>query len=448
MGFFQRMRESQEKEEIRNANLFAKAGFVQSDASGNVINKETVYVTEKSIQKIPTVVSCLEHINGSISQLPIYLYKENEDGTVEKITDDYRLKFLNDEANINLKGNDYKTIMVNDYLLHGRHVSYIERNGNEIIGIYPLEHSKVTYNKYWKNAYNYDVVFTYSSEGGVLNLESYEALTIFRNTKDGATGIGLITQGKDIFENALRETEYNTEVFKNGALPLGLLKTAGRLTDNVIDRLKASWNNLYSGTKNAGKTVILEQGLDYTPLSLSPKDLGLNESKKSTSEEICKLFLCPTSLILGVKSFSDIEQENIHFYTHALNKIILSIETGLNKSLLLEEEKDNGYYFRFDTDELLRSTTKQKYEAIKNGMDAGIMSMNEARAKVDLPPLKTDYLKTSLGAVFINMETEEMIIPNMGQVLDSDNADESDNDINEENTEEKEVNKEKEENEE
>jgi HK97 family phage portal protein len=224
-----------------------------------------------------------------------------------------------------------------------------------------------------------------------------------------------LEKGEKILQQATDEMEYTYNIFQRGALPLGILKTAARLSQPAIDRLRESWASLYGGAKNSAKTVILEEGMEYSPLSMKPTDLQLNESKSGTNSEICKLFGVPESMITtAANKYGSIEQNNLHFLKHCLAPIIGSFESSADKSLLLETEKQEGYFFRFDTSELLRATEKERVEAVELGLRSGLFTINEARGKLDLPNIDEDVFMWGLQSVLYNPKTGEMKVPNMG----------------------------------
>ncbi|MGL5624104.1 phage portal protein, partial [Cetobacterium sp.] len=109
-----------------------------------------------------------------------------------------------------------------------------------------------------------------------------------------------------------------------------------------------------------------------------------------------------------------VEADNIAFLQYTLSPIIVSIENALNKDMLLEDEKEKGFFFQFDTSEILKTTEKEKFEAIKMSLDSGVITINEARQKINKKPVKDDVMKWSLGAVLYNPENGSMMIPNMG----------------------------------
>lgn len=421
MGFFDFLKEGKTEERNMDTNTSITSLF-----------REEETVSEDNVLKIPTVKACVELIAGTIAQLPIYLYKETDDGSVERV-EDYRCILLNDEPNELQTGYSFKKHMVQDYIFYGASYNYIDRDGNTVTELRNLKTRNIRVDKYVQDGFRVvdaDINIVAIEEGRIKRnpqesitirstLKPYDCIIALNESTDGITSKGVLEYGKDVFKVAMEEKKYTSSIYKNGALPLGILKTAGRLTQPAIERLKSSWQSLYSGAQNAGKTVVLEEGLDYTPVSLKPSDLLLTENRKDTIGDICKLFNIPESLVDVTKiKYGSLEQNNIHFLQYTLSPIITSIESGLNKSLLLEDEKREGYFFAFDTSEVLRSTDREKYEAARVAVDGGLMSINEARYRLNLPAIKDNVMKWTLGAVLYYPETGEMKIPNMGIGVD------------------------------
>lgn len=423
MGFLDTIFQQSEPQEERNlsANMANFATDINSSAQTTVVNLSTV-------KTIPSVSACLDIICGSIAQLPIYLYKENADGSIERVNDDSRVFLLNNEVNPFLTAQNYKKNLVEQYLMKGVSYTYIERQGNEITALYPLCNERMSVQKNIKSKpWQYDLDFMYDG----VRIKPLDVMRIMKTTEDGSEATGLLKQGKDTFELALNEKIYTNNILSKGALPMGMLKTASRLSKTTVDKLRASFEKLYSGSRNSGKTIILEEGLDYVPLSLKPSDLNLNDSRRVSAGEICNLFNAPTSLILNDSQFT--EQDNLQYMKFCISPILTTIESALDKDLLLEEEKMNNYYFRFDITELERSTVAERYNSIEKGMRSGVISVNEARAILDLPKITKDYLVLSLGNIFYDMNTGKIEVPNTGQNIQGEEKKDDNENINDNN---------------
>ncbi|WP_434797586.1 phage portal protein [Terrisporobacter vanillatitrophus] len=362
----------------------------------------SITVSENNITEIPSVKNALDLITGAVSNLPIYLYKENEDGSIERQREDYREKLLNEECNNMECSSNLKRNMTKDMLLHGISYSVQDKEYGDILGLYRIEPKQVQLNKLIdKKGFIKDLTVNYTLNGVyVEDLEIEDFLIIPYNSKDGLRGKGILSTNQDILGLMLSEIIYQNNVVSGGALPLGLLETDGKLSEITAKRLRESWENVYGGLKNSGKTVILEEGLKYKSLSLTPNDLGLLDSRKTHTELCEEIFNLPKGMLSNSTAI-----QNEAFLKFTLNPILSSIESALNKTLLLEEEKEEGYYFRFDVSELLKASFKEQVETISTATKNGLFTINEGRALLDMKPfLDKDFLLLSQGNVKLNAD--------------------------------------------
>lgn len=411
MGLFDFLEKKEEHKEDE-VRAYARTGL-RALLDGNT----STNLNEEQVMSIPTVQSIVEIVGGSIAQLPIYLYKEDREGAIERIYGDIREDILNREPNILETGYNLKKNICKDYLLHGVHRIYKEMKRNELVALYslPSENTTISGVKYAKGFIVKGYNITVAGEDGDTTFKPEDLIVVSKNTQDIREPKGAIFYGKELFSLMQEELTYQQSLYKNGAMPIGVIKAQKGLTQGAIDRLRTSWNNLYGGSKNANKTVILEEGMDYQAVGLKPSDLLMSDVKKEHVSEVCRLFNVPESLVnSSANKYGSIEQDNISFLQRTLSPILTAIENALNKDLLLEEEKSNGYFFQFDTSEILKTTEAEKYEAIKTGIDTGVISLNESRKKLNLKPIKDNFMKWSLGSVLYNPDSGNMMIPNMG----------------------------------
>jgi phage portal protein BeeE len=109
--------------------------------------------------------------------------------------------------------------------------------------------------------------------------------------------------------------------------------------------------------------------------------------------------------------------QNIQFLQYTISPLINVVESSLNDELLSDLEKRSGFYFRFDTSEILRTTEKEKVDVVTKLVDGGLISLNEARAKLDLPKVENDHFKLNLGSALLDPTTGALTIINLGQEL-------------------------------
>lgn len=388
-----------------------------------------VSVNDEKIFQIPTVEACVNLISSSIAPIPVYLYKNDDKGNIERVPD-MRERLLNDENQFGMSGIDFKKMMIVDYLLQGQAQAFIRYDESNVLGetyfdlkelnhlpakhihTTPTDHDGI---KYTDAEYRFTQLNAVSTNRKQRVFKPEELLLVLNTPLNPYEGVGILKRGETTFAQALSEIEYTNGIYNKGTLPLGILKSTARLSQGAVDRLRESWANLYSGVKNSAKTVILEEGMSYLPLSLKPDELQMNETSKRTNSEICKLFGVPESMITtAANKYGSIEQNSLHFHKHTLAPIIASFESAFNRQLLTEEEKEQGYVFRFDATQLLRATQTELSNSLVTLSSGGIMTTNEARFRLDLPPVKDgDELKHSLGDVFQDVKTGEKEVPNM-----------------------------------
>ncbi|HFK1517126.1 TPA: phage portal protein [Bacillus cereus] len=424
------------KTEKRSIEKKLDFGGVEIASNSSLFGGMTV--NENTVTQIATAGACLDLIVKTVSGLPINLHKENADGSIEKKQTDKRVFLLNDENETFMKG------LVKDYLLHGQAFLYKRYDVKTVLGEPMKSLKELNYlsakdvaivNKYHDGIKHTHAEYQLTTFTGQYVgtderkiFHSDELLRVINNPLNDFEGEGLLVRGDKLFKQALAEMEYTNGIYDRGALPLGILKTTARLSQTAIERLRGAWASLYGGVKNSAKTVILEEGMDYQALSMNPNEIQMNETMSRTDSKICTLFGVPESLIsTKANKYNSVEQNSLHFLKHTIAPILIDIEKVLNKDLLTEKEKLQGFYFRFDTSELLRATEKERTESIALGLEKGLLTINEARAKLDLPKIDDDVFMWGLNHVLYNPKTKEMKVPNTDGGTDNNTGDEVNN---------------------
>ena len=405
MGLFDYFNKKNDKEERSSYSGDGSALALTMLLGGGIVKAD-------QLKSIPTAKTSLELICNSIAQLPIYLYKEQNGETV-KVPNDKRVMLLNNEPNEFADSVQFKRKLVEDYILYGKTLSYVEKAGNKVLHLHGLDADKVQFKYLTTDGVTWSKVeVQYMGAGGVKILP-YENLLLIDSGSNG-----VLKSGERTLQLALNEVEFSKSLLENFALPTGVIETASKMSETAVKRLRKGWESLYGGARNAGRTVVLEEGLTYKPISLKPDELQLTDSKKVTTSEIARLFNVPESMInSNLNKYNNNAAENLHFLQYTLSPIISAIESALDKSLLLESEKEDGYYFRFDVHEVLRGTPKEQVETVGLALEKGLLSINEARTMLDKNQIQKDYFMLSLGAVLYDAKKDEFTVPNTSTVI-------------------------------
>ena len=216
-------------------------------------------------------------------------------------------------------------------------------------------------------------------------LDSADVLHFKTLTDDGIDGISPIDQCKKALSWGLNVEEFGDTFFKNGAKPSSVLSTDRALSEQAIERLKNSFSNTYAKLKNSNSTIILEEGLAFKPISISPEQAQFLSSRQFGIEEVARIFNIPPHMLkdLSKSSFNNIEMQSQEFVTYTLMPYISRIENEMNYKLF--RSNDVGKTFiEFNVNGLLRGDVKTRNEAYKTAITNGYMSINEVRQKENL----------------------------------------------------------------
>jgi HK97 family phage portal protein len=194
------------------------------------------------------------------------------------------------------------------------------------------------------------------------------------------------TQGMNIQRDA-------TMFFGNRSMPGGVLTAPGKISDETAARLKASWEEKFSGD-NVGKVAVLGDGLTFVALRVTAADAQVVEQLKWTSEVVCSVFHVPLYKIgIGpMPAYNNVQALNTEYYSQALQMLIESAELAMDEGLKTGE----GLGTEFDICDLLRMDEMTQINVAKEGVGAGIMKPNEARRRLNLKPVEggdTPYLQ-------------------------------------------------------
>ena len=195
---------------------------------------------------------------------------------------------------------------------------------------------------------------------------------------DGIQGFSPLALARNAIGSALSSDKYAGRFYNNAATPSGVLEFPHALKDP--QKFRERWEGSFAGAVNAGKTPILEEGMTYKPISISPQDAQFLETRKFNIDEIARIFRVPPHMLaeLEKSSFSNIEQQSLEFVKYTIAPWVARIEQCLKKSLLLKSEKAR-YFFAFNLEGLLRGDYESRMKGYSIGIQNGFMSPNDVR---------------------------------------------------------------------
>lgn len=340
-------------------------------------------VTERSAMQMTAVYSCVRILAEAIAGLPLHLYRYRDDGGKEKAIDHPLYLLLHDEPNPEMSSFVFRETLMTHLLLWGNAYAQIIRNGKgEVVALYPLMPNKMSVDRdsdghlyYTYQRSNEEALI---AEGTKVVLSPKDVLHIPGLGFDGLVGYSPIAMAKNAIGLAIATEEYGSKFFANGATPSGILEYPGTVKDP--EKVRDSWTRGFSGSGNAHKVAVLEEGMKYTPISISPEQVQFLETRKFQINEIARIFRVPPHMVgdLDKSSFSNIEQQSLEFVKYTLDPWVVRWEQSIQRTLLQDEEKPR-YFVKFNLEGLLRGDYQSRMNGYATARQNGWMSANDIR---------------------------------------------------------------------
>lgn len=367
------------------------------------------HVTEHSAMQISAVYSCVRILSETVASLPLHVYEYTDLGSTKAIKHPlYRI--LHDEPNLEMTSYIFRETLMTHLLLWGNAYAQIVRNGKgEVLGLYPLMPDRMKVDR----DSNGKIIYEYRTNNKIYILESIDVLHIPGLGFDGLVGYSPIAMAKNAIGMSIAAEEYGATFFSNGATPSGILEHPGTVKNP--EAMRESWSKGFSGS-NSHKVAILEEGMKYTPISISPNEAQFLETRKFQITEIARIFRIPPHMVgdLEKSSFSNIEQQSLEFVKYTLDPWVIRWEQAIQRSLFNKEDKKK-YFVKFNVEGLLRGDYQSRMEGYAIARQNGWMSANDIRKLEDL-----DTIPESEGGDLYLVNGNMIPIKNAGVFYEKD----------------------------
>ena len=338
-------------------------------------------VNERSAMQMSAVYACVRILSEAIASLPLHFYQYNGAGGKEKALKHPLYSLLHDEPNPEMTSFVFRETIMSHLCLWGNAYAQIIRNGRgNVVALYPLLPNRMEVQR--DNAGRLIYIYTKPSDepdaGETFTLRSDEILHIPGLGFDGLVGYSPLTMARNAVGAAIAADKFAGKFYANAATPSGVLEFPGALKD--AKTFREQWEGSFAGAVNAGKTPVLEEGMTYKPIAISPQDAQFLETRKFNIDEIARIFRVPPHMLADLEksSFSNIEQQSLEFVKYTLAPWVARIEQALKKSLLLPDEKKH-YFFSFNLEGLLRGDYQSRMNGYAIARQNGWMSANDIR---------------------------------------------------------------------
>jgi len=337
-------------------------------------------VTFDSALQLSSVWACVKLISETVSSLPLTVYKLTPNG--RRIDTNHPLTLLfNGKVNrYQTKIEFFETVLLN-LLTSGNSYCYVQKINDRIVGLLPLMSADMTTTL----LENGSIVYEYATDTGV-NIYAESNIWHLKLMGNGVIGLSPLAYQRNTLGIAQAAESAVTNIYKNGAKPSGVLSMDKFLTQEQRDLVRSKFYNLSAGSEE--RLMVLEGGMKFDAISLSPQDIELLASRQFQISEICRWYGVPSVMINDTSSStvwgSGIEQIVSGFYKLTLRPLMEKIEASILINLMTTSDAQR-HEVEFDFNALTRSDLKTRFDSYRVGIYGGFMTPNEARRLEGMP---------------------------------------------------------------
>lgn len=348
------------------------------DALGGSTTATGKRVNEDSALGHSPVWAAVRLVSETAASLPLMVYERLDPRGKRRASNHPLFPVLHDTVNERQTSFEWIETSVAHLMLRGNSYTSVERDrGNRIKALWILDprymrvyargNGDIMYS--WEPP-DLDPIRALAGSGDILHIRGFAA-------GNGLMGLSPITLARESIGLGLSAEEYAARFFSNSTTPSGVLEHPDSLGEDAMKRLISSLDR-FRTVSNAHKTLVLEEGMKWHTVGVSPEDAQMLESRKFQVTEIARWFRVPPHKIADMEkaTFSNIEQQSIEFVVDTMRPWLVRIEKAMHRDLLSPVERGK-YFVEFLVDGLLRGDSKTRAESYAIGRQWGWLSAND-----------------------------------------------------------------------
>lgn len=363
---------------LRAIRLERRAGMDGDPYWDNFAALRNGAVTPATAEGVSAVYGCVSAISETIGSLPLPLYRRTDAGR-EKAPDHPLYRALHDTPNERQTALEFRELMTAHMLLRGNAYARIVRGADgQVRQLVPFHPERVRVLELANGRLGYEVT---KGDGQAERLTQDEVFHLRHRSDDGVLGVSPIARAKAVVELAIAERDHGVETFRQGAKLLGVLKTPARLNTDQRNAVKRTWQGF-----KAGATPVLEDGMDFSTVSMTLEDAEWISARQFSTEEVCRLFRVPPTIVGDLRhgNYSNTSELFRQFITLSLRRHLLVWEQAIGRQLLTDAGR-RIYFAEHSVEGLLRGDSTTRANFYQSAIQNGWMSTAEVRDLENLP---------------------------------------------------------------
>lgn len=384
-------------------------------------------VSKESAMRQWAVYACISIISETLAQLPLKLKRPDGKGGTEDATDHPLYDLVKNLPNKHMTSFSWREAQHANLMATGNCFNYIDRARYDVKAIIPISPHNVTVRMVNNKSIGQvdindssQLVYDIETTSGKKTFQAADILHVPGFGWDGMLGESVIRNfAKESIGNAIALDTFQASSIKNGVTPGGVLEHPDQLGD-AKESFVAALEARYSGSSNARRPMILEDGMKFNKVDVSLVDKQFIEQMRMSANQICGIFKVPPHKI-GIfeknTNYNNTEQGNRAFIDGTMLQWAVRWEQAMNWKLLTRSERRTGYFFKFNFDAMLRPDSKTRSELEWREWQMGT-PLNEIRKRNDMNPVENG----DKAFVPVNMIPVELAGAAVQQSIDQQDA--------------------------
>lgn len=345
-----------------------------------------VPVTPDTAMRVAAVFGCIRIISGAVATMPLDLKRRVNEKTREDASDHPLYQVITKKPNGWMTPSGFRRMMQAHVLLRGNaYARIVYGSRGDVLALLPLHPDRVRV----EQRDDLSLVYHYRRKNGAeIPLQQRDVFHLIGLTLDGVTGVSVIGYARETIGISIAMSNHAGGTFKNGAQPGSVLTSKGVLGTEGIENLKTSLE-IYRGSENSGKTLILEEDMKFDRIGMSAVDAQFVETIGATRTDIAMFFGVPPHMLGDTEKStswgSGIEQQSIGFVAYTLEDWLTGWEQTISRDLI--GDKEPALFARFNRASLVRGDIKTRADAYMKFRQMKVLNANEVRELEDWNPV-------------------------------------------------------------
>lgn len=340
---------------------------------------DTAAASDNSALGLTATWACVNFWAGNIAGLPLTVYRKGADGISVEARDHPLFWLLHDSPNYDQSAFDFWEYMCASLELYGNAYAEIERRlDGFVVSLTPIRPDAMSVKRVSSGEIEYrwkvDGAERVSRQGDILHIRGFGGGPL--------GGLSPLQVCRRAFGSATATDRAASAMFANGARPSGILSTDKVLVGDQRAVLERLLQEKFVGAANSGRPMVLDNGMKWDQLSITPEDAQMLESRQFGVEEVCRVFEVDPHLVGhtagNTQLGSSIGDQTLSLMKFKMRKRLKRIEGACEKQLLTRAERAAGISIKFNVEGFLRADSKGRaefYDLMKP-----FMTVNQVRA--------------------------------------------------------------------